>query len=97
MLLSQARTLLRETDRDTLTDLIERFGEELVIEYCENGYCLGDMEEAYQGKWRDDEEFVQDLVKSEDLPPYIAIDWEHTARDIMMDYFDIDGHYFRLM
>ena len=29
------------------------------------------------------------------LPAYIHIDWEGTARDIMMDYFEDHGYYFR--
>jgi len=61
---------------------------------------LEDFEESYQGKWDNDEEFVQELLTStgdlpEELPFYIHIDWETTARDIMMDYSEQDGHYFR--
>ena len=100
MKLSQVRTLLKETDRDTIEELIKRFDEELVWEYYDQGYALGTMEEAYHGKHPSDEDFVQELVEQtggipKGLPSYIAIDWERTARDIMMDYYEIDGHYFR--
>jgi len=61
---------------------------------------LDDFEEAYQGKWSSDEEFVQQLLEDteegiKDLPPYIHIDWEWTAREIMMDYTEENGYYFR--
>ena len=26
--------------------------------------------------------------------PYTCIDWERAARDLMYDYFQVDGHYF---
>ena len=64
------------------------------------GICLGDIEEAYQGYWNSDEEFVQQLVEEteegiKDIPPYIHIDWEWTAQDVMMDYCEENGYYFR--
>jgi len=83
-----------------LGDLIERFGEDLVWEYLDNGYSLDSMEEAYQGEYDDDEDFTQQLLEDcgdipKDLPAYVYIDWERTAHDIMMDYFEINRHYFR--
>ena len=100
MTYTQAKQCLKDTDKDTLRDLIDRFGEELVWQYLDEGYGLDSMEEAYQGEYSSDEDFVRELVEScgdipKDLPPYIHIDWESTARDIMMDYFAIDNHYFR--
>lgn len=59
-----------------------------------------DVSEAYQGEYETDVDFVQQLVEEcgdlpKDLPAYIHIDWEGTARDIMMDYFEVNGYYFR--
>lgn len=59
-----------------------------------------ECEEAYQGKWIDDKEFTQNLIEDtgelpKNMPFYIHIDWEATARDIMMDYSEESGHYFR--
>ena len=73
---------------------------ELKKKYVEHGYDVEDFDEAYQGEWIDDETFVQELLEDvgdmpKDMPFYIHIDWEGTARDVMMDYFEIDGHYFR--
>ena len=60
----------------------------------------GDFEEAYQGRYSSDEDFVEELLIEtgdlpENLPSYIHIDWEATARDIMMDYEEENGYYFR--
>ena len=61
---------------------------------------LDNFEEAYCGEWNSDEDFVRNLLDDigtipDDLPGYVHIDWESTARDIMMDYSEECGHYFR--
>lgn len=61
-----------------------------------------DIGECYQGEFRSDEEFVEDLLYQcgdipRNLPSYVHIDWERTARDIMYDYTEFDGHYFRII
>lgn len=58
------------------------------------------VDDNYNGEWDSDEDFVEDLLEStgdipSNFPSYIAIDWERTARNIMYDYFEEDGHYFR--
>lgn len=64
------------------------------------------IDECYQGEHDSDEDFVQDWYgvhhnrevegwSPRDLPSYIHIDWERTARDIMYDYQESNGHYFR--
>lgn len=66
----------------------------------EAGIDFDSIEEAYSGRFHSDEDFVQDLLEQtgdipKNLPPYIHIDWEATARDVMMDYSEESGHYFR--
>ena len=100
MLYSEVKQCLKDTDKDTLKDLIDRFGADLVYKYLDDGYSLSDMEEAYQGEYTSDADFVQQLLEDcgsipSDLPAYIHIDWDWTAKEVMMDYFEIDGHYFR--
>lgn len=103
MKLSEVRNALNETDRETLVELIEGFGEELVAQYQREGFPLNDMEEAYNGQYRSDEDFAQNLA--DDLGavdqnlswPNNCIDWEYAARELMMDYNEINGHYFRSM
>ena len=60
-----------------------------------------EAEEAYQGQYDSDEDFAQELA--EELGyidgnaswPYTCIDWEWAARELMYDYFEMDGYYFR--
>ena len=59
-----------------------------------------DVEECYEGEFSSDEYFVENLLDSMgelNVPSYVHIDWEATARDIMMDYVEDNGHYFRMM
>lgn len=56
--------------------------------------------EAYQGEYDSDKEFVEQLLTEtgcipENMPNYVHIDWESTARDVMMDYHTDSNHYFR--
>lgn len=78
--------------------------EEINQAYIDNvGYeyaTAEDCSEAYQGRYNTDEEFVQQLLEDtteglKDLPNYIYIDWGRTAQDVMYDYFESDGYYFR--
>ncbi|MEJ5102578.1 hypothetical protein [Chryseobacterium sp. MYb328] len=52
----------------------------------------------YMGEYSDNEAFAQYLLEMdipESLPNYIYIDWETTARNLMFDYFESNGHYFK--
>lgn len=60
------------------------------------------IDEAYSGKYNSDEDFTRELVEScgdipKDLPSYIHIDWEWTAKEIMQDYSTSNGYYFRIL
>lgn len=65
------------------------------------GSIYNDFEEAYQGEFDSDEDFAQNIA--EELGyidrkvtwPYTCIDWEWAARDLMYDYFENNGFYFR--
>lgn len=58
-------------------------------------------EEAYQGEFDSDAEFAESQAESlgyidrELTWPFNCIDWEDAAKDLMHDYFEQDGHYFR--
>lgn len=99
---SQAKECIEALDRSGLEELIERYSEDVVEAALACDVRPSDIEEAYQGEWSSDEAFVQNLVEEigdipKDLPGYIHIDWERTAHDIMMDYSEDNGHYFRNM
>ena len=59
------------------------------------------MDEIYQGEFSSDEEFAKDMaeqtgdIKSNDAWPLYCIDWEWAASELMMDYSEVKGHYFR--
>lgn len=101
MTYTQVKEAINDVGRSELENLIERFGEELVSKYQDDIGGLSDMEEAYQGEYKNDADFVEQLLTDcgdiPELPSYVYIDWERTANDVMMDYFEIDGHYFRSM
>lgn len=65
---------------------------------------IENFEEAYAGIFKSDEDFAQDMADStgainitfSDWPLY-CIDWERAARDLMMDYWSNEDHYFRFL
>ena len=98
---SEIKEILKKHDKDTIKELIEEFDDDLVYEYYNQGYDLSSMQEAYQGKYHNDADFVKQLLEDcgdlPELPAYVYIDMDRTAEDVMMDYFEINGHYFRSM
>jgi len=58
-------------------------------------------EEAFQGEYKSDVDFAQNMAKqlgsvTDDVEwPYTCIDWEHASRELMYDYFEVEGYYFR--
>lgn len=65
---------------------------------------LEDVEEAYQGQFSSDEEFAQELAEQigeydfrNASWPTNCIDWEQAAHELMYDYFESEGYYFRNM
>lgn len=63
------------------------------------GIPFSDVEEAYNGNYDSDEEFVEELLQGmgelDSIPSYVTIDWESTARSVMYDYEEDNGYYFR--
>lgn len=59
------------------------------------------VEEAYNGEYTSDEAFAQDMAEqlgliNKDLAwPYTCIDWEQASKELMYDYFESNGYYFR--
>lgn len=100
-----------ETDADKLVNEALESGElrddqedayrayiELVGDHYAN---VGDFEEAYQGEYRSDEDFAQETAESigaidtDASWPNDCIDWERAARELMYDYAEENGYYFR--
>ena len=59
------------------------------------------VQEAYSGEFSNDEEFAENIANELGLIdqkvswPYTCIDWERASRDLMYDYTEQDGYYFR--
>ena len=62
---------------------------------------LDDVEEAYQGEHNSDEDFAYQLgediglLSGMDESLHCYFDWSSWTRDLMYDYFESNGHYFR--
>lgn len=58
-------------------------------------------QDAYAGTYESDIEFAEELadelgfINKDAGWPYTCIDWAMAARELMWDYFEQDGHYFR--
>ena len=86
---------------------IEYFGEDdtLDAEVAEAANLLGiEPEEAvdgYEGKYDSDVEFAKcladNLARTDSSWPLNHIDWDAAARDLVLEYSEEEGHYFRDM
>jgi antirestriction protein len=81
---------------------LDQSDRELLEAFLDAGFDgdLSDAQDRYAGRFAQDEEFAQELLEDSedylrDIPHYIIIDWEATARNIMYDYTSENGHYFR--
>jgi len=61
---------------------------------------FSDVDEAYSGTFRSDEDFAEQtaeqlgLIDNNAAWPANCIDWEQAARELMYDYSEANGHYF---
>ncbi len=64
---------------------------------------LKDFEEAYCGEYSSDEDFARETadsigaINNDAVWPNNCIDWEQAARELMHDYFEENGYYFRAL
>ena len=86
-------------------EAIDDYNEEIVTAYADNvGWeyvTLDAIQESYSGAHESDEEFAQDMadnmgaIDENQTWPNNYIDWKSASRDLMYDYFESNGHYFR--
>lgn len=94
-----------DSDDARIIEAINEHNEEIVEAYAG---CFGweyvtsdAISDSYYGTYDSDEEFAQQIAEDmgdiqEDVKwPYTAIDWELAARDLMYDFCEHDGYYFR--
>lgn len=69
----------------------------------ECGIDGSDIDEAYSGSFDDDEDFARDMaeqlgaIDKNATWPQTCIDWEFAAKELMYDYSEHNGYYFRNM
>ena len=101
MTLTEAKRCIKEHGREALEEAIKEHGEDVVNAALACDVQLEDISEAYQGQFRNDTDFAQEMaeqlgdVKKDVQWPYTCIDWEHAAKELMYDYCEDSGHYFR--
>lgn len=84
---------LDDNDREMWAAYIDNIGDS----------SFEDAQEAYSGTFDSDEDFAQDMAEQTGCMdrkttwPQTCIDWEHAARELMYDYFESNGMYFRNM
>ena len=101
---TSAEETTEEEDREEEIETLARktgLDEDIIKAALELGIDEGDIEEAYSGQFSNDEKFAQDMAdqlgETPDSWPCGCIDWEWAAREVMMDYSEQDGYYFRQM
>ena len=95
---------MTQDQEEKRAELVEQYSEGEVAAYEALGIGdddFSDFEEARQGQFSSDEEFAKEIAESTgEMPkdmqwPMYCIDWEFAARELMMDYSEQDGFYFR--
>lgn len=85
------------TDWDMITAFINAYGRDIeTADDLED--IISDAEDRFAGHYASDEEFAEETSELPyDLPSWIEnnIDWKGVAYDLMFDYTEEDGYYFR--
>lgn len=93
----QELSIIAECLEDT-----EYYDEDVISAGIACDVSISNIDEAYAGSFSSDEEFAQDMAEQLGLInlnaswPYTCIDWEDAAKEIMYDYSEHNGHYFRM-
>ena len=61
----------------------------------------GNVAECYEGEWDTDVNFAKEGATEQGLIsgtwPYSCVDWEWSAKDLMMEFASHNSHYFRMV
>lgn len=99
---SQVKQCIEELDRSGFEDLLKNLSEEIIIAGLECDIPPSDIEEAFQGAYKDRGDFAQEMAESlgsinkELTWPYTCIDWDYAGKELMYDYCEDNGYYFRM-
>jgi len=101
MTYTEVKDCIQTLGREGLEELIDQHGEEVIKAGLECGIGVEYIDKAYQGEYNDDEDFTEQLIDSiygsEAIPSFVHVNWGSTAKDVMMDYCEDNGHYFRCL
>lgn len=93
-----------DSNGDEVPDYINAEAYKAYAEYVGDEYdTVGGFEDAYTGKFDSDEDFAQHLAAEMGLIddnaswPNTCINWGWAAHEIMFDYYESNGYYFRSM
>lgn len=100
MTLTEAKACVKMFGRSELAEALDRWDDERIL-LAALDCDVVEIMETYEGEHDSDALFVQQMLEDctpelGELPHYIHIDWEATAKDTMTDYCTSDGHYFRM-
>lgn len=101
MTYTEAKEAIKSNSKEALRDALSEYNEEIVLAAIECGVSLEDIQEAYQGEYSSDENFAQEMaeqlgsIDKNASWPQNCIDWEFAAKELMYDYSEHNGHYFR--
>lgn len=91
----------KATEMAEENNLSEEINQAYIDNVGEEYATAGQVEEAYHGEYKNDKDFAMEMADQlglidDDIQwPYTCIDWEHAANELMYDYFEVDGYYFR--
>ena len=94
----QDLSILAECLEDT-----EYHDEDIISAGIECGVDINNIDEAYAGSFNSDADFAEDMaeqlgyIDNNISWPHNCIDWEYAAKELMYDYSEHNGHYFRMM
>jgi antirestriction protein len=72
------------------------FDIDVYISAINDGIDWESLEDYYMGEFDNDEDFTIEMLGEPEIEHFAHyyINWARCARDYMMDFFEIDGHYF---
>jgi len=81
---------------------LEDYDWDVISAGIEAGIDIDNIAEAYAGEYRSDEDFAEEMAEQTcDIDfrnlswPQNCIDWEQAAKELMYDYTEVNGYYFR--
>jgi len=83
-------------------EIVEYYDDDIISAGITCDVSISNIDEAYAGSFNSHEDFAEDmaeqlgLINKDASWPYTHIDWEQAASELMYDYSEHNGHYFRM-